>query len=183
MKKSGFLFRSAWPTIIRRSSHRFGAASYSFFPHRGKKQRKKVLFSWKSRFTDCPRKIAPASARRGEQEVSAQRYTITACVYIYLYIKRSFTGKELRIHVRTVRLRPCVWIHVSGEYYSRDVCPSSCLVPCSCRHLLRMMGSGWASVLNTQSSSGSRSSSENSRYRYLWSNMDGVNKTLLVLLT
>lgn len=184
MKKSGFLFRSAWPTIIRRFSHRFGAASYSVFPHRGKKQRKKVLFSWKSRFTDCPWKIAPASAHRESRksrlrDIQSQRVYI----YIYLYIKRSFTGKELRIHVRTVRSRPCAWIHVSGDFYSRGVCPSSCLVPCSCRHLLRMTGSGWASVLNTQSSSGSRSSSENSRYRYLWWNMDRVNKTHLDIFT
>lgn len=122
MKKSGFLFRSAWPTIIRRSSHRFGAASYSFFPHRGKKQRKKVLFSWKSRFTDCPRKIAPASARRGEQEVSAQRYTITACVYIYIFIYKEILyrkGTENPCQDREVaalRLNPCFrWILLQGR--------------------------------------------------------------------
>lgn len=115
------------------------------------------------------------------RDIQSQR----VCIYIYIYIKRSFTGKELRIQVKTVRLRPRLWIHVScvcvcvcnGGHYSRRVCPSSGLVLCSCRHVWRMTGSGWASVLNTQSSRDSRSSSENSRYRYLWSHKDRVNKT------
>lgn len=50
------------------------------------------------------------------------------------------------------------------QFYSESI--FSCVVS-SCRQLLRMMGSGWASVLKTQSSRESRSSSEKSRYKYL----------------
>ena len=55
---------------------------------------------------------------------------------------------------------------VVGGVRSYSVTVLSC-VASSCRQLLRMMGSGWASVLKTQSSRGRRSSSEKSRYRYL----------------
>lgn len=51
-------------------------------------------------------------------------------------------------------------------FYCHSETVFSC-VASSCRQLLRMMGNGWASVLKTQSSSGRRSSSENSKYRYL----------------
>lgn len=121
MKKSGFLFRSAWPTIIRRFSHRFGAASYSVFPHRGKKQRKKVLFSWKSRFTDCPRKIAPASAHR-ESRKSRLRDIQSQRVYIYIFIYKEILyrkGTENPCQDREVaalRLNPCFrWFLLQGR--------------------------------------------------------------------
>ncbi len=150
-----------------------------FFLTEERSKGKKVLFSWKSRFTDCPRKITPASARRGKREASAQRYTITAYIYICIYIYEEILyrkGAENPCQDPWGWIRVCVCV-CDGKHYSRLVCPWSCVALCSCRQLLCITGSGWASVLNTQSSSGRRSSSENSRYRYLWSHTDGVNKT------
>lgn len=67
----------------------------------------------------------------------------------------------------------CAHPRLSGLLFVGFHCHSETVFSCvalSCRQLLRMMGSGWASVLNTQSSSGRRSSSENSKYRYLRKN-------------
>lgn len=118
-----------------------------------------------------------------QKDIQSQRKTTT-----------SFTGKESRVRDALLkRLWTCIdlmfaiiicdcgfffffFVHincanvslivsvVSVQSYSETVL--SC-VASSCRQLLRMMGSGWASVLKTQSSSGRRSSSEKSRYRYL----------------
>lgn len=63
----------------------------------------------------------------------------------------------------------CVFAWRSDQSYSDSDC--SCGAP-PCWQFLRMTGSGWASVLNTQSSSGRRSSSEKSRYRYLQTDGD-----------
>lgn len=60
----------------------------------------------------------------------------------------------------------CNCLSPQGGVQSYSVTVLSC-VASSCRQLLRMTGSGWASVLKTQSSRGRRSSSEKSRYRYL----------------
>ena len=115
-----------------------------------------------------------------QKDIQSQRKTTT-----------SFTGKELRVHntllkrlwtcielVFAIVVWLCVCVHincanvsvtvsvVAGDVRSYSETVLSC-VASSCRQLLRMMGSGWASVLKTQSSSGRRSSSEKSRYRYL----------------
>lgn len=75
----------------------------------------------------------------------------------------------------------CMWVSgcvIAG--YIRCVFCVSRVVPlwCSSKQLLRMIGKGWASVLNTQSSRGSRSSSEKSRYRYLTFNQT-INQSII----
>lgn len=64
---------------------------------------------------------------------------------------------------------------VYNQFYSDTI--FSCVVSSS-RQLLRMMGSGWASVLKTQSSRESRSSSEKSRYKYL--GKGGIKKCVFI---
>ncbi len=123
------------------------------------------------------RRLPPAeeSGKPRLRDIQSQRIFI----YVYIYEEILYRkGAENPCQDPWGWIRVCVCVCVcDGKHYSRLVCPWSCVALCSCRQLLCITGSGWASVLNTQSSSGRRSSSENSRYRYLWSHTDGVNKT------
>lgn len=64
----------------------------------------------------------------------------------------------------TVWTRLCLWV---GVYRWAGSLPGRVMLP------KWSTGSGWASVLNTQLSSGNRSSLENNRYRYLWAGISG----------
>ncbi len=152
------------------------------FSSQRKEAKKKRCSSHEVTFTDCPQKITrrlPPAEESGKprlRDIQSQRIFI----YVYIYEEILYRKGSWESMSGSVRLNPCVCVCVcvcDGKHYSRLVCPWSCVALCSCRQLLCITGSGWASVLNTQSSSGRRSSSENSRYRYLWSHTDGVNKT------
>lgn len=100
------------------------------------------------------------------KDIQSQRKTTT-----------SFTGKESRVRKTLLkRLGTCIDSELLCDILCDCVRLSQCrvwiqsvlsCVASFCRQLLRMTGSGWASVLNTQSSRGRRSSSEKIRYRYL----------------
>lgn len=148
------------------------------FPHRGKKERKRCSFHESHVCLDCPQKRSASRKIARRKDLQSQRKTTP-----------SFTGKELRVHNTLLkRLWTCiklvfgifVWlcVHMNCANVSVTVSAVVCgvqsysetvlsCVASSCRQLLRMTGSGWASVLKTQSSSGRRSSSEKIRYRYL----------------
>ena len=138
-----------------------------------KEGKKKVLFSWKSCLSWLStKKKGPAGSNPGERIYNHSVKTTT-----------SFTGKELRvpllkrlwtgIEICVCHICVAVCVHMNCANVSVVVgvqSYSETVLSCgagSSRQLLRMMGSGWASVLKTQSSRERRSSSENSRYRYL----------------
>lgn len=162
-----FLFLTIWPISWSSLLPYIWGGNVICFPHRGKNERKRCSFHKKSCCFDCPHK---RSANRRQ----AQRKNI------YNQNKRhhpSLEGsKEFeRCSWTCIQLvfGILVWLCTSGLSHLLFVgvhCHSETFFFCvasSCRQLLRMMGSGWASVLKTQSSSGRRSSSENSKYRYL----------------
>lgn len=175
---SGFLyvclFLTLWP-IVQPSSHTFGSVSYTGFLTEERRKEKGAHFMKVMFVLIVPKKRSANRKLARWKDIQSQRKTT-----------KSFTGKELRVHNTLLkRLWTCielwfaifvgVWVHnycanvsvsVGGGVRSYSETVLSC-VASSCRQLLRMMGSGWASVLKTQSSSGRRSSSEKSRYKYL----------------
>lgn len=101
------------------------------------------------------------------RECPGSDITITACS------TRSFTAKRSReAAAGPPNLRLCLAVLcgsacVTAGYTGRVCWVSRVVSLCFSKQLLRTMGKGWASVLNTHSSSGSRLSSEKRRYRYL----------------
>lgn len=149
-----------------------------WFPHRGKEGKKKVLFSRKSclSWLSTKEKCQQEDVRR--KDLQSQRKTTPS--FTRKGIESPWHAPEQTLNLPRIGVWNilCYCVHMNSanvsvtvsavvwgiQSYSETV--FSC-VSSSCRQLLRMTGSGWASVLKTQSSSGRRSSSEKSRYRYL----------------
>lgn len=165
-----FLVLTLWP-VGQPSSHTFGSASYTGFLTEEKKERKRCCFRESHVCLDCPQKRSASRKMSGERiyNHSVKRHH-PLLERNRESITRSWKDSEpasnwcLEYFMLLCAHEPCKCVRDGLSCYSETV--FSC-VSSSCRQLLRTMGSGWASVLKTQSSSGRRSSSEKSRYRYL----------------
>lgn len=161
------VFLTIWPIGWSSLLPYIWVCNFIWFPHRGKKERKKVLFSQKSCCFDCPQK---RSANRKIAQRKKFTIRIKDTILPWKEVKSSKDAPEPAFNWCLEYLCDCAHLWPSHFLCVGVHCHSETVFSCvasSCRQLLRMMGSGWASVLKTQSSSGRRSSSENSKYRYL----------------
>lgn len=136
-----------------------GLQFYLVSSQRKEGKKKGALFTKSHVCFDCPQK-------RSANRRIAQRKRIYN--QNKRHQKRRVPKMLLNLHSTGVwnTLCDCAHLWLSYLLFVGVHCQLETVLSCvasSWRQLLRMMGSGWASVLKTQSSSGRRSSSENSK--------------------